>query len=245
MFYGDYHSHTVFSHGKGTIEDNVRSAISKGLKAIAITDHGVCNYPKNLHPEDLDSYFGEIVKCRQLYPEIKVLVGLEVNLVSPRGDIDLSPEGEKMFDVLVFGFHGARLPTNFKDWMKFWLPNKITFVKDRKKRIVKNTDAYVNAMLTHRVGVIAHPNKGVDLDLKTIGNLARDLGVFVELNSESMELSDNDIDELANTGCKFIASSDAHSPERVGDFSGANRYIELGFDKNMIVNWQSEPIFRK
>ena len=37
---GDYHTHTVFSHGHGSIEDNVKAAIKMGLKEIAITDHG-------------------------------------------------------------------------------------------------------------------------------------------------------------------------------------------------------------
>ena len=30
----DYHTHTVYSHGKGSIEDNVKVAISKGIKKI-------------------------------------------------------------------------------------------------------------------------------------------------------------------------------------------------------------------
>ena len=28
----DYHTHTIYSHGKGTIEENVKVAISKGIK---------------------------------------------------------------------------------------------------------------------------------------------------------------------------------------------------------------------
>ena len=30
----DYHTHTKYSHGKGTIEENVLEAISKGIKTI-------------------------------------------------------------------------------------------------------------------------------------------------------------------------------------------------------------------
>ncbi|MDO4518469.1 MAG: PHP domain-containing protein, partial [Bacillota bacterium] len=36
----DLHTHTIYSHGSGSIEDNVRVAIDKGLEYVAISDHG-------------------------------------------------------------------------------------------------------------------------------------------------------------------------------------------------------------
>ena len=40
----DHHTHTTYSHGKGSILDNARVAHEKGLKSIAITDHGPGNF---------------------------------------------------------------------------------------------------------------------------------------------------------------------------------------------------------
>ena len=39
----DYHTHTNYSHGKGTPEENVLAAIEKGLRRIAISGEGA-NY---------------------------------------------------------------------------------------------------------------------------------------------------------------------------------------------------------
>ena len=37
---GDYHTHTIYSHGKGDIIDNAKAAEQLKIKTIAITDHG-------------------------------------------------------------------------------------------------------------------------------------------------------------------------------------------------------------
>ena len=36
----DFHSHTTYSHGKGSIEENVIIGMKRGLKKVAITEHG-------------------------------------------------------------------------------------------------------------------------------------------------------------------------------------------------------------
>ena len=39
MFIGDYHTHTNYSDGKGSVMDNALAARQRGLKEIAVTDH--------------------------------------------------------------------------------------------------------------------------------------------------------------------------------------------------------------
>ena len=36
----DYHTHTPYSHGKGTVDENAARAKALGLKQLGITDHG-------------------------------------------------------------------------------------------------------------------------------------------------------------------------------------------------------------
>ena len=40
MLTKDLHTHTLYSHGKGTPEENVLAAVSMGLKTVAVSEHG-------------------------------------------------------------------------------------------------------------------------------------------------------------------------------------------------------------
>lgn len=59
----DLHTHTVWSHGKGTVEDNVKEALKKGLNKIAITDHGPWHVSYGIR--DLEGYFAAIDAAKE------------------------------------------------------------------------------------------------------------------------------------------------------------------------------------
>ncbi len=242
---GDYHTHTVFSHGKGTVEENVCAAEAAGLREIAITDHGVCAYPENLHPDEVGEYLAAIEASRKLHPNMKIYSGVEANIISADGTLDVSQTIEREFDVIIFGWHGIRIPPNMKNIKGFWLPNVFKPTRKRVKTIVRNTDAYLAAMERYRISILGHLGREINLDKRPIGELAAKKGILIELNSKSVELSAEDMRMLAELGCKFICSSDAHDVDRVGDFSAVQFFDEAGLDRSLIVNWNNVPVFKK
>ncbi len=65
----DHHTHTVYSHGKGTIEDNVRAA-AKGLTSIAITDHGPGHLTYGIKMEKIPEMKAEIQRLKRYTPSV-------------------------------------------------------------------------------------------------------------------------------------------------------------------------------
>lgn len=242
-FWGDYHTHSIYSHGKGTVEDNVRAAAEKGLKEIAITDHGICGYPQNMHPADFEPFLVEVQRCRELYPDIRVLAGVEANLVSQYGEIDMTRSAEDRLDIIICGFHTVRFPDRVSAMIKLWMPNVMP-TKNMRSRKVKNTEAYIRAMREYRVSVIAHPLRQFACDLKTLGEAAKEYGVYIELNGKSCLFTPEDFEVLGKTGCEFICSSDAHTPDRIGDFSAVEKFDAAGLDRSLIANWERFPTLR-
>ena len=112
---GDYHTHTIYTHGHGTVEDNVKTAIKRGLKQIAITEHSFSQSFYGINKKEYNEMRVEIESLRRKYAgQIDILCGLESNLLDLDGNIDLPPESRKLVDILVVGFHGLYKPKNIK-----------------------------------------------------------------------------------------------------------------------------------
>ena len=88
----DYHTHTIYSHGKGTVEDNVREAHEKGLSAIAITDHGPGHLTYGFDMKKVKEIRAEIGRLQEIYPDVKILLGIEANTKRTAPYIDLTEE---------------------------------------------------------------------------------------------------------------------------------------------------------
>lgn len=67
----DYHTHTIYSHGKGTIEDNVKVAIEKNIKTIGISDHGYKHIAYGVKYDSIAKMREEIDKLNENIKKLK------------------------------------------------------------------------------------------------------------------------------------------------------------------------------
>ncbi len=244
---GDYHTHTVFSHGHGSIEDNVRAAVSLGLKEVAITDHGFWHRFYGVRRMDLQSMIAEVKRLREVYPNIKIYLGLEANIVDGNGRVDIEDEDDEWMDIMVCGYHKCTHTTSAKELLTFGLPNFVSGItKFSSKQIVKNTDAYIKAIENYKIDIISHPNYGIKTDVKEIAEAAARKGTFLELNGKKVSMTDAEIESILKTDVKLIVDSDAHSAEKVGYFGVPLSYVtRLGIPTDRIANFDKLPVFRR
>jgi len=239
--YGDYHTHTVFSHGKGSMEDNVLSAISCGLKEIAITDHGFNHAVYNVRRKDYRFMMEERDRLREKYPQIKILLGLETNLLNFDGHIDVTDEDLENMDIFICGYHKL-VRSSFSDLFSFKIPNLVS--KYSAKRKVKNTDAFIKAIQKYDIDIISHPKYGIDVFPEKIAEAAASKGTFIELNGKKVSMTDEEIALCVKTGVNFIIDSDAHHPNRVGEVSVPMEVVlRTGIPFEKIANISKRPIF--
>lgn len=237
--YADYHTHTVYSHGTGNIMDNVMAARKKGLTEIAITDHGIRHFAFGVKEKDIARMREEIDKINQNSEGIKVLLGMECNIISSDGDIDMNDDIRKYLDILLVGFHMMVLPKNMKEFLKIYGRNYMskTFHLGAEGIKKANTESMIKAIQRHRIDIITHPGTRIPMDTTLIAKAAAKAGTALEINSHSSYMQAEHVIAAAREGARFVIDSDAHCPEDVGNLqNGLNIAIEAGLTSDQIIN---------
>lgn len=235
--FADYHTHTIYSHGKGTIEDNVLEARKKGLKELAITDHGPGHFLYGVSVKSLSQMRKEVDRLNRKYRDIRVLLGVEANVVSMEGKLDVDEHVLSLIDILLAGYHFGALPASLRDGYHIHFKNAVSRWTGTGGVRRDNTGALIAAMHRYPVSIITHPGAKADIDTGALAKVAAEKGVALEINSSHRYMTEEYVRIAKREGAKFVLGSDAHRPQRVGDVKEAVKVaVRAGLRPADIIN---------
>ncbi|TES83317.1 MAG: PHP domain-containing protein [Hadesarchaea archaeon] len=200
----DFHTHTLYSDGAGTVASMVEAAEARGLKAVALTDHGF-ELSMGIPREKLAPMLQDIGIARE-DAGIQVLAGLEANVVDEWGTIDVDDESIRKLDILLVAIHKlgeARDPSEL--------------ARDYLRRAT-------NAIERHKFDVFVHPfyfhhylaPHLLPEDLEDFVRLAAGHEVAIEINIKYRTPDEEFLRLCLREGVKLSVGTDAHTAGEVG-----------------------------
>jgi len=239
-FFADYHTHTTYSDGRGSPAENIQAAVSKGLEALAITDHGPRNIGTGVaRPDTFLTIKNEVAELAGRFPEVKVLVGAEAAVISVDGRLELPGHIIEKLDLLIAGLHPYCLPDSLGDALKFTLPNLVVrlnrSVWARMRNI--NTKALIEAVYRYSVDFTSHPNLMMPVDLDELARACAARETALEVNTGHNYNKEEIVHAAARWGARLVVNSDAHFPSSVGNLADGAALLErLDFPAEMVIN---------
>jgi len=223
----DSHTHTIASaHAYSTVLELAREAADTGLELLAITDHGPAL------PDSCDEwhFINYHVMDRELYG-VKMLYGVELNILDYNGTIDLKEFLLEKQDLCIASFHDL-----------------ITTPGSR----AENTRAMIKAMDNPYVDILGHPDDGkIPVDFEELVLHAREQQVLLELNNSSLKAAKYRLNSRENmiTMLKYcekyrtpvVVGTDAHFATAAGKMDEIVQLLEeTGFPEELVVNTSAQ-----
>lgn len=225
----DLHIHTnVNPHAYSTLEENIRSAQEKGMRVIAITNHG---------PALQDSpHWWSLVNMRvipEYVGDLRVLKGVETNIIDENGNFDINQRIYDVMDIILCGLHTVEAYGDPSD-------------------IIKNTRAVINMIRSQKIDIMVHlGNPQFPLEYELVVQEAVKAGVAIEINNSSLKNSRKG----SRPNCKKILElckkyeamvslgTDSHISYDIGEFKKAQLLIEeVGYPVESIINYSMENL---
>lgn len=225
----DVHTHTLASgHAYSTIWEMARAAKEKGLALLGITEHaprtqGSCQpiYFLNLKvlPEEIEG--------------IRVLHGVELNILNENGEVDLPEFILREMELGIASMHSDCFCSGTREY---------------------NTRSCIQAMKNPYVNILGHPDDGnFPVDYELLVKAAKEYHVLLEVNNNSLKPGSFRKDTRKNDAqmlrlCKemkvpVIMSSDAHVHTDVGRHERALALLEeLDFPEELVANRSTDAL---
>lgn len=224
----DMHTHTVASgHAYSTVNEMAREARRRGLKALAITDHGPA-LPGGPHLY----HFGAMRFIPSWIDGVRILRGVEANILKEDGFLDMPDPYLAKLEFVMAGFHEG---CGFDN-----------------QGIDRNTEAVMQAMNNPRVKAISHcGNPAFPVHFEELAQMALKTGTALEINNSSLSISRKGsrpnceylADLLAECGAPVIVGSDAHIAQGVGELDEAIVLLQkAGIKPEQVVNSSFERL---
>ncbi|MBU5289932.1 phosphatase [Paraclostridium bifermentans] len=225
----DLHCHTIASgHAYSTLKENIDEAKLKGLKYVGVSDHAP-NMPGSTHP----FYFGNLGVIKEEINGVKVLKGIEANIMDFDGNIDIPSDVVGKLDYVIASFHPPCInPGN----------------------IHENTKAILNVMENEEVKIIGHlDDSRYPVDYEKVVLKAKENKTLLEINNSSLKPNSFRVGAIGNAktllnmckkhDVKVLLGSDAHIYYQVGSFENCTKILEeVNFPGNLVVNFNEEYI---
>ncbi len=231
--FADYHTHTVYSHGKNTVEENVLAAINAGLSKIAISEHASSHLLYGVRGERLFALKKEIDALNTKYAgKIEILMGLECNMTA-YGECDAPKDKSirRLFDIMLLGYHRCVFTRD-----GYMVKSLLEAFDIAKGNGIRSANAILEAAEKYRINILSHPGEYVLQDMETLSKGASELGIRLELNCRHLSMSDRDIKCAAKNGARFVIGSDAHKASEIGKYENSLAAIERLGVINLVDN---------
>ena len=187
----DTHAHTIASgHAYSSLKEMAYAASKNGLEVLSLTEHA----PQNAGDLVKEIYFRNFNVIPREMHGVKLLLGTELNIMNPDGDLDLSESLCRNLDIVIASIHSP------------------CYGLDHTRE--ENTKAYTAVMKKPYVDIIGHPDDGrFPVDYEVLVQTAKETKTLLEINNSSLKDREWDSEKITRENCaaklfkKFMAKT--------------------------------------
>jgi putative hydrolase len=238
----DCHTHTIFSDGRNSVEENVRQAEAMGLELVVISDH---YWPGD---DDLSLRVARIVDADAQSP-IQVVPGVEVTAQDPFGTIPLTDHEAGLVRFVLADMGGSTKGVALDP--PAGLDRYLANVFRTELALVQNplVDALAHPFNLGRYPATVTPAQLPRSGLREVAAALAEADKFFEIMNQMSwwfpDMSERQftleyaelLAVMAEQNVKFVLGSDAHSCGAVGAQGWCRRVMELaGIQKSQVVD---------